>query len=447
METSSTSPNSTNFQNTTQPVNPENPQSLDISSIKLEENRVESEGDGNYSSETQYSQRGNFKPKQFQSRRGDSRKFYAPRGGFRNVDRSATYSRENQQNLQMNERESGNMFLPSADEMTSQDSRNEAPVDVRDYRGRRKPRYQRDESYGQNNPTTSFQSNSRRENHSKRQPKTQPKYVPTQMEDSKNVNTETNELEASNDVSNLVESNLTNLPANLLPNPTNLTPNLMHSESTFSSQITGSSNPDLDSNENSQTGTRYSSRKPKKGVKSTSRSAFNNEEITDDQPQSSYSKSKPKQHFREPKLQSSEPKSQSSEASKPGENDSLMQHSLLAADIIHRLQTDRYECMICTDTIRKQVAVWSCSNCFSLFHLFCVKKWSKSGQEGDARSSSWICPGCQYIYVSRPTPKCFCGKVVDPQFNPYLIPHSCGEVCGKKLAGEGCPHNCPMQVF
>lgn len=125
-------------------------------------------------------------------------------------------------------------------------------------------------------------------------------------------------------------------------------------------------------------------------------------------------------------------------------NNNNLQHSLLAADIISRLQTDKYECMICTDIIKKHVAIWSCSNCYALFHLYCIKKWSKSTQEGDSRHSSWICPGCQYVYVSKPVPKCFCGKVADPVFNPYIIPHSCGEICGKKLAGEGCPHSCQL---
>jgi transcriptional repressor NF-X1 len=57
-------------------------------------------------------------------------------------------------------------------------------------------------------------------------------------------------------------------------------------------------------------------------------------------------------------------------------------YSTLHATIIEKLNNKSYECMICTDTIRSQVVIWSCTNCYSLFHLFCIKKWSKSLEEG-----------------------------------------------------------------
>ena len=38
---------------------------------------------------------------------------------------------------------------------------------------------------------------------------------------------------------------------------------------------------------------------------------------------------------------------------------------------------------------------------------------------------------------------CFCRKVKNPDRNPYVIPHSCGEVCGK-YRGINCTHPCTL---
>lgn len=38
---------------------------------------------------------------------------------------------------------------------------------------------------------------------------------------------------------------------------------------------------------------------------------------------------------------------------------------------------------------------------------------------------------------------CFCGKVSNPEYDPYGIPHSCGDTCGKKR-GKFCIHSCTL---
>lgn len=56
----------------------------------------------------------------------------------------------------------------------------------------------------------------------------------------------------------------------------------------------------------------------------------------------------------------------------------------------------------------------------------------------------WGCPKCRKEYGPSDIPtkyECFCKKVVNPKFEPFLIPHSCGETCGKNLkpfCGHGC---------
>jgi NF-X1-type zinc finger protein NFXL1 len=56
----------------------------------------------------------------------------------------------------------------------------------------------------------------------------------------------------------------------------------------------------------------------------------------------------------------------------------------------------------------------------------------------------WGCPKCRHTYSDKEIPTrytCFCGKVVDPQFDPWNVPHSCGETCGKPLKPD-CGHQC-----
>lgn len=53
-------------------------------------------------------------------------------------------------------------------------------------------------------------------------------------------------------------------------------------------------------------------------------------------------------------------------------------------------------------------------------------------------------PKCRTEYSPSLAPsvyKCFCGKTVDPDDDPWLIPHSCGDTCGKSLK-PSCGHKC-----
>eukprot|EP01122_Echinamoeba_exundans_P013528 TRINITY_DN5919_c0_g1_i1.p1 TRINITY_DN5919_c0_g1~~TRINITY_DN5919_c0_g1_i1.p1 ORF type:complete len:1247 (-),score=99.08 TRINITY_DN5919_c0_g1_i1:1399-5055(-) len=130
----------------------------------------------------------------------------------------------------------------------------------------------------------------------------------------------------------------------------------------------------------------------------------------------------------------------------------------LAAKIINDLLRNKYECAVCYAAIKRHVAVWSCSKCYSLFHIFCVKKWSQSSTSslGGVDKLQWSCPKCRSHQVGRPESLCFCGRTRDPAFDPYVIPHSCGEPCTKTrnssiqhestLSGvvDPCPHPCGL---
>ncbi|KAI3455104.1 hypothetical protein Pfo_011767 [Paulownia fortunei] len=135
----------------------------------------------------------------------------------------------------------------------------------------------------------------------------------------------------------------------------------------------------------------------------------------------------------------------------------------LVQEIQDKLLKGSVECMICYDMVRRSAAIWSCSSCYSIFHLNCIKKWARAPTSTDLLAEknqgfNWRCPGCQSVQLMSSKEiryVCFCGKRPDPPSDLYLTPHSCGEPCGKplerELPGSGlskediCPHVCVLQ--
>ncbi|WIA21924.1 hypothetical protein OEZ85_004291 [Tetradesmus obliquus] len=124
---------------------------------------------------------------------------------------------------------------------------------------------------------------------------------------------------------------------------------------------------------------------------------------------------------------------------------------------------DNTTCLICLGTIKPTEAVWQCgSSCYAQFHLPCIQEWarnqlataaykaSRAADPGSAAADAapavheWGCPKCRHGYGSSQLPRgysCFCGKQEEPEWDPWLAPHSCGELCGKPLPGS-CEHSC-----
>lgn len=112
--------------------------------------------------------------------------------------------------------------------------------------------------------------------------------------------------------------------------------------------------------------------------------------------------------------------------------------------LIEQLSGEKYECMVCCDVIRVMAPVWSCQSCYHVFHLNCIKKWARSpASQADESAEGWRCPACQNVSLKNPTSyTCFCGKVTNPEWQHSEIPHSCGDMCGKKRGGVDCNHPC-----
>ncbi|CAN8305670.1 unnamed protein product [Cochlearia groenlandica] len=135
----------------------------------------------------------------------------------------------------------------------------------------------------------------------------------------------------------------------------------------------------------------------------------------------------------------------------------------LVQELQEKLVKSSVECMICYDKVGRSANIWSCSSCYSIFHMNCIKKWARAPTSVDLlaeknQGDNWRCPGCQSVQLISAKEicyRCFCGKRREPPSDPYLTPHSCGEPCGKPLEKEFataamekeglCPHVCVLQ--
>ena len=74
----------------------------------------------------------------------------------------------------------------------------------------------------------------------------------------------------------------------------------------------------------------------------------------------------------------------------------------------------------------------------------CIQHWIRDGVQHAKLSDElfpdqrrpWYCPKCRCEYEHSEFPakyKCFCAKEVEPKFDPWITPHSCGELCDKSV--------------
>ncbi|PAA59530.1 hypothetical protein BOX15_Mlig023225g1, partial [Macrostomum lignano] len=110
-------------------------------------------------------------------------------------------------------------------------------------------------------------------------------------------------------------------------------------------------------------------------------------------------------------------------------------------------------CLVCIEDVTARQPIWSCPACFVSLHLPCTLSWIRScsvithaGAAANAASSSgWTCPNCRASFKAADVPKrytCYCGRVEDPEFDPWLVPHSCGSRCDRTLNCGGDGHTC-----
>lgn len=114
-------------------------------------------------------------------------------------------------------------------------------------------------------------------------------------------------------------------------------------------------------------------------------------------------------------------------------------------------------CLICISTVKRTQSIWSCSDCYTFFHLMCIQRWSKDTITHKRQALTdqiqvrridivWGCPKCRRDYDPNDIPSgyyCFCRKQENPDYQAFLVPHSCGQLCEKALKPE-CGHGCKL---
>jgi transcriptional repressor NF-X1 len=126
-----------------------------------------------------------------------------------------------------------------------------------------------------------------------------------------------------------------------------------------------------------------------------------------------------------------------------------------AVDLPTRIHEDidngQYECVICTSEVVRASRVWSCTICWTVAHLHCVKKWHTNQTKNSDQNQNqepeqvptWRCPGCNSALTQEPgSYHCWCAKDINPRPIPGLSPHSCGQTCSKPR--PNCPHLCSL---
>ncbi|KAH9640110.1 hypothetical protein HF086_016041 [Spodoptera exigua] len=107
--------------------------------------------------------------------------------------------------------------------------------------------------------------------------------------------------------------------------------------------------------------------------------------------------------------------------------------------LTEQLDKGTLECLVCCERVKQYDPVWSCSNCYHVLHLRCIRKWAMSSMvEG-----KWRCPACQNTNETIPTDyRCMCGAVRTPEYQRGSVgAHTCGRSCRRP---RSCPHPCTL---
>ena len=97
-------------------------------------------------------------------------------------------------------------------------------------------------------------------------------------------------------------------------------------------------------------------------------------------------------------------------------------------------------CLLCDDHVTGSQRIWNCGICYFLIHLECIQSWVMQSCNVSKLGNCWKCPQCKGEYAELPTIyTCFCGQVMNPRSDPWLLPHSCGNICNRM---QDCGHFC-----
>ncbi|CAF90330.1 unnamed protein product [Tetraodon nigroviridis] len=127
-----------------------------------------------------------------------------------------------------------------------------------------------------------------------------------------------------------------------------------------------------------------------------------------------------------------------------GDASALLRTGRFMSDVF---QSGALTCLICISSVRESQAVWSCSSCFSLFHLPCIQKWARDSaflassvtdEDFGQRRHPWPCPKCRAEYPPEDTPTS--NKVQVQRLEAWLWTKVCGSPlsCGNHTCEVVC---------
>ncbi|GAA5880063.1 hypothetical protein JCM16303_001198 [Sporobolomyces ruberrimus] len=138
--------------------------------------------------------------------------------------------------------------------------------------------------------------------------------------------------------------------------------------------------------------------------------------------------------------------------------------------LVERLTLDltsgESDCSICYESISRSSKIYSCTTCYTPFHLKCISAWGTTSVTTSSEKARllasrdprnlpdpsslighWSCPNCATRFLPSEIPtkyKCFCGRYTDPSPpSKGQIPHSCTKPC-KRPRPIGCKHPCQL---
>ena len=92
--------------------------------------------------------------------------------------------------------------------------------------------------------------------------------------------------------------------------------------------------------------------------------------------------------------------------------------------------------------------LWQGRHSAVMIQRSCLRRSQGPAQAQAAQSNAaqFSCPKCRMEYSVCETPqeyRCMCNAVADPPWDPWILPHSCGGTCGRRLMPD-CGHDCVL---
>lgn len=92
----------------------------------------------------------------------------------------------------------------------------------------------------------------------------------------------------------------------------------------------------------------------------------------------------------------------------------------LRTNIADKLNSGTYECNICLDEITSLSRIYACKNCYTIYHLVCLRQHVSQSRDAGKPPD---CPTCRTWIPYNLQYHCFCGKQANPSpVSSPLIP-------------------------